>query len=1190
MQYDGLDQTGKALVTSLLSSQGRVMVGKCDELGGPYLQVMEDELIDTVAATPVAISHPQKTFTGGIASADEQDNRNIIFKVLQELPISEMRARSITTYIVNAVAAVEVRVTSVYRSIAQYIQFIESAWKEYALQITERLKTADTSLLKAAQIVRAEFINLVLRTPRYLSGIVEDGRAVFVSAVSETGRMITALTEEGRASFNSIINYTPSDFYILVTKTFGSKIKTSISQGQTTLSAAPYINPIEVVQQHPIKRIWLTAYAAIIGFTETVGAFNIIKYISERLKTLEQRATSLPYNIKETMLFIDSKRRFIWSNLSESTYFTEARKINLLKGIRETLYTLEQQYKKFAQQFSHGIAVAENTSRGILKRLVEFVDINLPIYKWLSGISETGHTIYFNAVSETGKMVSILSEEGRYVVSTFQNYTSSNFWIEIQKTFKHKVGAAIFRNPLTLSSAPYRENTSIGLAVRRMAFLQPYVDGIAVAYENGKTTIARYCNEKMRAALLHTIQLTTSIPTYLSVSDIRKTISWIDIPEVISGIDSRINNISSSLKEHIEAAVTQWKEYGLQFTHNLGVAETSARALTTFRTEFINLVLRVPKLLSGLSETGHTLYNNALSEIGRAATQISEEGRAVVCSLSHSSPAGFTVELQRILKDKVAASHDRITNAFRTYQELAMSIDLRVNHITMNVHEAITYVEAKTSHATKYILNLLDTRDVAITHNVSKMLAQRISAAETYISSATHYLTESTVYSGIANSRFAVTLSDGVALIDNTAASAIVNLKEKYNLLERKLTNIPYELKELSVFSSNYITRSWVTLTEPLTATHTYITTSTYNITHNLKLTATDILHPKIIAFAHAVGFSDATIYHPLKSLQEVVRGVEHQLNNISKPLLQRLRLRDTKIPYIAKLLRNGLAASQQVSRRMQVQRVEFINIILSIPKQLSGITETGLVYLQNSITEVGDTVSTLSSNGRLTISYIVESTQSGFTKTVARPISERLTTSHTIISRSMIHLLEETPLQYVVTTHPLRRFVETIITSGSHLQQLLHVLKETTSMMYSRQSRVTSQLVHRLGIRDIGILNTWRAFIHSISTSYGFLRRPQLILRERVASSYITSRIITSHIGEILRTLQIHSTSMFYNIKESISTIQSFRHRLAGLVTRPYTEIKSISKTTRARLSRNFATLKSYIKDSTASHEGDKK
>ena len=103
------------------------------------------------------------------------------------------------------------------------------------------------------------------------------------------------------------------------------------------------------------------------------------------------------------------------------------------------------------------------------------------------------------------------------------------------------------------------------------------------------------------------------------------------------------------------------------------------------------------------------------------------------------------------------------------------------------------------------------------------MLAQRISAAETHISSVIHYLTESTVYSGIANSRFAVTLSDGVALIDNTAALAIVNLKEKYNLVERKLTNIPYELKELFVFSSNYITRSWVDVKETLKATPQYL-------------------------------------------------------------------------------------------------------------------------------------------------------------------------------------------------------------------------------------------------------------------------------------------------------------------------------------------------------------------------------
>lgn len=319
-----------------------------------------------------------------------------------------------------------------------------------------------------------------------------------------------------------------------------------------------------------------------------------------------------------------------------------------------------------------------------------------------------------------------------------------------------------------------------------------------------------------------------------------------------------------------------------------------------------------------------------------------------------------------------------------------------------------------------------------------------------------------------------------------------------------------------------------------------------YSIKNNISTVVIQVSHAQPISFLYGISFSDSTKTLLSKFLLEPLHTLEVQLNHISKPLLQKLITRDRKHPEIQKIIKDIFAFTETHTRTLSVKRVEFINILLSIPKQLSG--------------------------------------------TVVRSIHERLLTSHTIISRSMIHLLEETLLRFVVISSPLKRFVETIITSGSHLQQLLHVLKETTSMMYSRQSRVTSQLVHRLGIRDIEILNTWRAFIHSISTSYGFLHRPQLILRERVASSHITSRIITSHIGEILRTLQIHSTSMFYNIKESISVIQSFRHRLAGLVTRPYTEVKSISKTTGARLSRNFATLKSYIKDSTASHEGDKK
>lgn len=920
MQYDGLDQTGKTLVTPLLSSQGRVMVGKCDEIGGPYLQVMSETLIDGIETAPIAISHPLKTFTGGIASNDVQDNRNLIFKIVQNL-------------------------------------------------------TFDNAITKTISVVRVEFLNIVLRTPKYLSGITEQGKVGLLNAITETGRMITALTEEGRASFNSIINYTPSDFYILVMKTFGFKVNTSISQGQTTLNAAPYINSIEVAQQHPIKRIWLTAYAAIIGFTETVGALNIIKYISERLKMLERRATSLPYDIKETMLFIDSKRRFIWSNLSESTYFAEARKINLLKGIRETLYTFGQQYKKFAQQFSHGIAVAEDTSRSILKRLVEFVDINLPIYKWLSGISETGHTIYFNAVSETGKIAATLIEDGKT--------------------------------------------------------LYPYV--------------------------------ISSLP-------------------------------------------------------------------------------------------------------------------------------GFKTSIARTVKERVATSHERIVNISRIYQELAVSIDLRVAGISMSFRELIIQVDKKVIRATKFIKEYVISSDTPIIHNIAKKLSQGISVIENRTLSAIYTLIEYPIIQGIANSRFSVLINNGIAFADTTILNATKNIKEKLKLVEHKTINSIYVLLESINTLEIYLLRSWIDIKENLSMVEARTTNILYSIKNNISTVVIQVSHAQPITFLYGISFSDSTKTLLFKLLLEPLHTLEVQLNHISKPLLQKLITRDHKHPEIQKMIKDIFAFTETHTRALSVKRVEFINIILSIPKQLSGITETGLVYLQNSITEVGDTVSTLSSNGRLTISYIVESTQSGFTKTVTRPIRERLLTSHTIISRSMIHLLEETSLRFVVISSPLKRFVETIITSGSHLQQLLHVLKETTSMLYSRQSRVTSQLVHRLGIRDIEILNTWRAFIHSISTSYGFLRRPQLILRERVASSYITSRIITSHIGEILRTLQIHSISIFYNIKESISTIQSFRHRLAGLVTRPYTEIKSISKTTGARLSRNFATLKSYIKDSTASHEGDKK
>ena len=917
MQYDGLDQTGKVLVTPLLSSQGRVMVGNCDEIGGPYLQVMSETLIDGIETAPIAISQPLKTFTSGIASNDVQDNRNLIFKIIQGIPILqsmpkvtclhtlildhlkagssilphnisfklsqkikagqifrttfsypitqsltfiETRARTLKTHFAETLSAAQIYTISLSRSFLEIAKCLGTSHKEYAQTFLEYLRAADNAITKTISVVRVEFLNIVLRTPKYLSGITEQGKVGLLNAITETGRMITALTEEGRASFSSIINYTPSDFYIWVTKTFSSKVNTSISQGQTTLSAAPYINPIEVVQQHPIKRIWLTAYTAIIGFTETVGAFNIIKYISERLKMLERRATSLPYNIKETMLFIDSKRRFIWSDLSESTYFAEARKINLLKGIRETLYTFGQQYKKFAQQFSHGIAVAEDTSRSILKRLVEFVNMNLPII----------------------------------------------------------------------------------------------------------------------------------------------------------------------------------------------------------------------------------------------------------------------INVQTYLKEVVTSSHKRIVNVSRIYQELAVFIDLRVTEISMSFRELIMQVDEKVVRATKFIKEYVISSDTPIIHNIAKKLSQGISVIENRTLSAIYTLIEYPIIQGIANIRFSVLINNGIAFADTTILNATKNIKEKLKLVEHKTTNIIYALLESINASEIYLLRSWIDIKENLSMVEARTTNILYSIKNNISTVVIQVSHAQPIAFLHGISFSDSTKTLLSKFLLEPLHTLEVQLNHISKPLLQKLITRDHKHPEIQKIIKDIFTFTETHARTLSVKRVEFINIILNIPEQLSGIT-----------------------------------------KIVTRPIRERLLTSHTIISRSMIHLIEEASLQCAVISSSLKRFVETIITSGSHLQQLLHVLKETTSMMYSRQSRVTSQLVHRLGIRDIGILNTWRAFIHSISTSYGFLHRPQLILRERVASSHITSRIITSHIGEIIRTLQIHSTSMFYNIKESISTIQSFRHRLAGLMMRLHTEVKLISKPT---------------------------
>ncbi|MCK9327344.1 MAG: hypothetical protein M0P69_17760, partial [Bacteroidales bacterium] len=296
MDYSGLDQTGKMVTPTLLSSQGRVMVGKCDEIGGPYLQVMSETLINGIETAPIAISQPLKTFTGGITSNDVQDNRNLIFKIIQGIPILqsmpkvtclhtlildhlkagssilphnisfklsqkikagqifrttfsypitqslifiETRARTLKTYFAETLSAAQIYTISVSRSFREVAKCLETSYKEYAQTFLEYLRAADNAITKTISVVRVEFLNIVLRTPKYLSGLSEQGKVGLLNAVTETGRMINILTEGGKVSFNSIINYTPGDFYILVTKTFSSKVNTSIAQGQTTLSAAP---------------------------------------------------------------------------------------------------------------------------------------------------------------------------------------------------------------------------------------------------------------------------------------------------------------------------------------------------------------------------------------------------------------------------------------------------------------------------------------------------------------------------------------------------------------------------------------------------------------------------------------------------------------------------------------------------------------------------------------------------------------------------------------------------------------------------------------------------------------------------------------------------------------------------------------------------------------------------------------
>ncbi|MCK9327661.1 MAG: hypothetical protein M0P69_19355, partial [Bacteroidales bacterium] len=264
----------------------------------------------------------------------------------------------------------------------------------------------------------------------------------------------------------------------------------------------------------------------------------------------------------------------------------------------------------------------------------------------------------------------------------------------------------------------------------------------------------------------------------------------------------------------------------------------------------------------------------------------------------------------------------------------------------------------------------------------------------------------------------------------------------------------------------------------------------------------------------------------------------------ISKPLLQKLITRDHKHPEIQKMIKDIFAFTETHTRTLSVKRVEFISI--------------------------------------------VESTVSGFKISISKPIREIVIANYNISKLSMIQLLEATTLGLSHNTQPIRKFVETLSAGQLHIKQLLHVLYESTPLLQYRQSRVTSQLVHRLGILSGEGANINKVFTQLIVSSGDFLRRPQKHLQEGIVSAHITSRHITSFMREQLYTLNIVASSPVRYLRERLTSSDSFRHRIAGLATRPYTTAKAISKNTKVKLNKSFATLKQYTKDTSVSHEGD--
>lgn len=688
------------------------------------------------------------------------------------------------------------------------------------------------------------------------------------------------------------------------------------------------------------------------------------------------------------------------------------------------------------------------------------------------------------------------------------------------------------------------------------------------------------------------ISISSPIHNFTASLKMADTLPSIVSPNLLEHLHVMEEKISSSiysnLSERLHTAGKQITSTITSFKHSMNITGTIGRVHMINFEEIIHYVEK--------RSSSATIYiSNLLSSIESHTSHV----RKLFIEHSFASYIPDIVGVQKSIIHNIKMAETRTISAIFTIKESQIFLDVLNTPFGHYLIEGIKVSGKVSSDTLKYIKELcqlagrnisstlssiIETISISYTHApfTQVNIKETINTIYTYATSSSytikHLVTTSTtetanllpsayeygiefidtaatsIYSYIINicklseretKTLYRTFIETIHHIETKTSSTLISFFSKLNFIPKDISNIYKSATSGIIFTESH-KRSFISIhKEILSSSHIHVTTAIYKIKNYIK--TTDIQFSSISSiFSHIIGITDTTKKSILSTFTESISHINYHITHISKSFRNKLSHGDTKLLTSTINIKHSISTSAS-------HLLSHTHICHEVISAIQGYTN-------------------------------------GIKISISKLLRESIISSITITVRSMIQLLEETLLHHIIHTHPLKRIVETISTGVVYTHYLLHVLSESTALLQYRQSRVTSLVVHRLGIVSGGVTNVAKAFIASITSSDSILRYPSKILAERATTGYIIFQSTVSLLTEEVRTVTTMVTSPLKYIKERISSAVNFKHRMAGLVTRPYVTAQRLSKPARARASKSFATLKSYLKNTEVTHQGDDK